>query len=184
MHPPYAGFLFLANKNLPMRIDRPCPNLPDVSLRAEARAQRRNTRSIFANLALAVIVNMGLPWPMVDIASAQPAKPADASAMVPDFQRLDGRWARSDGGYVLELRNIQKDGSVTAGYFNPRPIRVATANLGRKDGKITVFVELRDVNYPGSTYTLQYDAAADRLKGTYFQAVEKQNFAVEFARTR
>jgi hypothetical protein len=49
---------------------------------------------------------------------------------------------------------------------------------------LTVFVELRDVNYPGSTYTLQYDAASDRLMGTYFQAVAKQTFRIEFARGR
>ena len=47
-----------------------------------------------------------------------------------------------------------------------------------------MFVELRDVNYPGSTYTLQYDAASDRLMGTYFQAVAKQTFRIEFARGR
>jgi len=45
-----------------------------------------------------------------------------------------------------------------------------------------VFVELRDVNYPGSTYTLQYDAASDRMKGAYFQAVEKQTYKIEFTR--
>jgi hypothetical protein len=45
-----------------------------------------------------------------------------------------------------------------------------------------VFVELRDVNYPGSKYSLRYDPAADSLKGFYFQAIEKQTFPVEFIR--
>jgi len=39
-------------------------------------------------------------------------------------------------------------------------------------------------NYPGSTYTLQYDPASDRLKGTYFQAVQRQTFDIEFMRAR
>lgn len=101
-----------------------------------------------------------------------------------DFQRLEGKWVRPDGGYILELRNIKKDGSMTAAYFNPRPIRVFRAEASKKEGQITLFVELRDVNYPGSTYRLQYDAATDRLVGTYFQAVERQTFNIQFLRTR
>ena len=97
-------------------------------------------------------------------------------------QRLAGRWLRPDGGYILELGGVKEDGSLKASYFNPRPIKVYRAEHHRKDGKITLFVELRDVNYPGSTYTLQYDPAADRLKGAYFQAVEKQTYQIEFAR--
>src|SRR5690349_10593320 len=40
-----------------------------------------------------------------------------------------------------------------------------------RDGNATkVFVELRDVNYPGSIYTLTYEASSDQLKGIYYQA--------------
>ncbi len=111
---------------------------------------------------------------------------ADTSKSVrkADKQRLIGRWVRPDGGYVLELKGIGKDGSLQAAYFNPRPINVYRAELGRKEGTFTVFVELRDINYPGATYDLQYDPAADRLKGTYFQAVQRQMFEVEFVRTK
>lgn len=101
-----------------------------------------------------------------------------------DLQRLEGRWLRPDGGYVLELRDTRKDGSVTAVYFNPRSINVAKAVLSRTDGKINLFVELRDINYPGSTYNLQYDPKTDQLKGTYFQAIQRQTFDVEFVRVK
>jgi len=47
-----------------------------------------------------------------------------------------------------------------------------------KQGIIKAFVELRDVNYPGSKYNLQYDAGIDRLKGTYFQAVYGETYDV------
>jgi len=113
--------------------------------------------------------------------TADTGKPSPAQT---DFQRLEGKWVRPDGGYILELRNIKKDGSLAAAYYNPRPIKVFRAEAGRKDGKITLFVELRDINYPGSTYTLQYDPASDRLKGTYFQAVQRQTFDIEFMRAR
>jgi len=91
---------------------------------------------------------------------------------------------RHDGGYVLELKDITKDGNLKASYFNPRSINVAKAELQRKDGRITLIVELRDINYPGPIYTLKYDPKGDRLVGTYFQAVERQTFDVEFQRVR
>ncbi len=122
-----------------------------------------------------------------DVADAATTGAADIGKTAPaqtDFKRLEGRWVRPDGGYVLELRNIKKDGSLTAAYYNPRPIKVFRAEAGRKDGRITLFVELRDVNYPGSTYTLQYDPVSDRLMGTYFQAVQRQTFEIEFVRAR
>jgi hypothetical protein len=97
---------------------------------------------------------------------------------------LEGRWIRSDGGYVLELRNIGDDGTLTAAYFNPQPIRVFQAFWTTDKETIALFVELRDVNYPGSKYSLRYDKATDRLHGSYFQAVEQQRYEVEFVRYR
>lgn len=47
-----------------------------------------------------------------------------------------------------------------------------------------VLVQMQDENYPGSTYKLAYDSANDQLRGTYFQAVEKQTFDVFFTRTQ
>jgi hypothetical protein len=49
---------------------------------------------------------------------------------------------------------------------------------------VNVFVELRAPNYPGSTYALTYDSRQDQLKGSYFQAVEQQNFNVFFVRMK
>jgi len=100
------------------------------------------------------------------------------------FQGLEGRWVWPDGGYILELRNTKKDGSVTAAYFNPKPIKVFRAELSHKEGNIHLFVELRDINYPGSNYNLLYDPISDRLKGAYFQAVERRSFDIEFMRAK
>jgi hypothetical protein len=41
---------------------------------------------------------------------------------------------------------------------------------------------LRDVNYPGSTYTLIYEPGSDQLQGVYYQAVEQQRYQVSFVR--
>ena len=101
-----------------------------------------------------------------------------------DPQRLEGRWLRPDGGYILELRDIKKDGSLKAAYFNPERVIVAMAGFENRKGRISLHVELRDVNYPGSLYRLHYDPGTDRLKGTYFQAVERKTFNIEFVRIR
>jgi hypothetical protein len=49
---------------------------------------------------------------------------------------------------------------------------------------VKVFIELRAPNYPGSTYTLTYDPQQDQLQGAYFQAVQQQNFNVNFVRMK
>jgi hypothetical protein len=135
----------------------------------------RKTLGIIICIAAAIIT-------VLYAASAVQAAEAVKSKNV-DLRRLEGRWVRPDGGYILELREIKDDGSLKAYYFNPRPINVAKAEIKSSKGKISLFVELRDVNYPGSLYNLQYDPKTDRLKGTYFQAVEKQTFSIEFARS-
>ena len=101
-----------------------------------------------------------------------------------DSKRLIGQWVRPDGGYIIEIREIGKDGNLKAAYYNPRPINVARAEFSLKDGTLTIYIELRDVNYPGSKYNLKYDPKSDRLTGTYFQAVQGETYDVEFSRSK
>ena len=49
---------------------------------------------------------------------------------------------------------------------------------------VVAYVELRDVNYPGSTYTLAYIPDRDILAGYYYQAVQGQTFEVVFERKK
>ena len=138
--------------------------------------------------ALAVVVVIAV----VVAVSRSPKPPAsptgDAAARTAPDQagpdRLTGRWLRPDGGYVIEIRSAQPNGVLDASYFNPRPIHVSRAEWRRDSGRLQVFIELRDVNYPGSTYTLTYDAGSDRLKGTYFQAVAGETYDVFFVRLK
>jgi uncharacterized protein (DUF2147 family) len=101
----------------------------------------------------------------------------------PDAKKLVGRWQRPDGGYVLEIKAATDDGKLDAAYFNPNPINVSKAGWRISDeGLLIVSVELRDVNYPGATYTLRYDKATDLLAGAYFQPLNNQTYEIEFAR--
>ncbi len=106
------------------------------------------------------------------------------TACAADFQILVGRWQRTDGGYVIDIRRIDAAGKITAGYFNPRPINVSRAQAAMQKEYVKVEVELRDVGYPGSTYTLVYDQPKDRLIGFYYHAVSGQTFDVVFLRQK
>jgi len=105
-------------------------------------------------------------------------------AAAKDYRPLIGRWQRTDGGYVIEIRRVATDGAMEASYFNPRPINVSQAKASAFKEHLKVEVELRDTGYPGSTYTLLYDPDKDALLGFYYQAVQRQNFDVVFVRMR
>jgi hypothetical protein len=109
------------------------------------------------------------------------ARQADPLAL---YQKLQGRWQRGDGGYIIDIRGVDAAGKLTAAYLNPRPINVAKAEASIVGDTLRVFIELRDVNYPGSTYQLTYDPAADHLAGTYYQAALRESYDVEFGRMK
>jgi len=116
-------------------------------------------------------------------ADDQTAKSGNAAADKQQaFANLVGRWKRTDGGYVIDIRRIDADGNMEAGYFNPRPINVSRAEAAWSGGGVEVFIELQVQGYPGSTYTLTYDRPRAVLAGVYFQAVMGQEFEVVFAR--
>jgi len=107
-----------------------------------------------------------------------------AMAVAADFKPLIGRWQRTDGGYVIEIRNVEPNGNMQAGYFNPNPIHVGRAEAATYEDKIKIEIELQDRGYPGSAYTLIYDLDKDVLFGYYFQAAIGQYFDVLFVRVR
>lgn len=101
-----------------------------------------------------------------------------------EYQSLIGIWQRTDGGYVLEVSQVDKDGKAEARYFNPRPINVSHARTSKKENSLKLFVELRDRGYPGSTYTLVYMPKKDALFGYYYHAASGQKFDVLFTRMK
>lgn len=120
--------------------------------------------------------------PVVEAAATPP--PATFAEAKPDWQKLKGKWLRPDGGYIIEIKKLDDNGKMDAAYYNPKPIHVARAEATRNGADIKVFIELRDVNYPGSTYTLTYEPGSDQLKGIYFQAVQQQSYEVVFIRLK
>jgi uncharacterized protein (DUF2147 family) len=132
-------------------------------------------KAVLAILMFAIFITL-------QVISAAMAADAPKPTSQADSKRLIGHWDRPDGGYILEINEILKNGKLKAAYYNPRPINVSRSEFSRKDGSLMVYIELRDVNYPGSKYNLKYDPKSDKLIGTYFQAVMGQTYNVEFVR--
>jgi hypothetical protein len=137
----------------------------------------RNKIKMFIALALLILAGC---QSAVDNANKNTAP--GTKTVTPDPNLLVGEWIRTDGGYRLKIFSATADGKLDAGYFNPSPIHVGQAGWQAKDNHIILTVVLQDINYPGSTYTLQFFPKEDRLVGNYYQAVEKANYGVEFLR--
>ena len=135
-------------------------------------------RSVIVACAVVLFV-----WLLSDSVLAAQEQGELGSRGFSEAKQLEGRWVREDGGYSLVLADIKSDGSLKAFYFNPRQINVHEANWKFEDERLHFYVELRDVNYPGSNYTLMYRAAKDVLWGSYYQAVQKQTMDVFFVRS-
>lgn len=126
-----------------------------------------------------------------DVAPAIPAAAAPTAVQdqvspptVPKsgLDALRGKWSRPDGGYIIDIASVNNNGKLDASYFNPRRINVAKAEASQDGTALRVFIELRDVNYPGSTYNLTYEPDSDSLRGIYYQALQQQQFEVVFVR--
>jgi len=112
------------------------------------------------------------------------AETVPSTAVAVDKGMIAGTWQRTDAPYQLVISGIAEDGTMTAAYLNPNPIKVSKASWVDGKGVISVFVELRDVNYPGSNYTLTYAPDRDMLVGRYFQAVQGVTYDVSFSREK
>jgi hypothetical protein len=170
-----------------------------VEKKHKASKTREAGRKGFIVAAVIAIVSLGLIWVWLNESRRGRGKDSPAlsnspppsqgtnvaggsSTTRPEFQKLAGKWVRPDGGYILQIRGVDNIGIMDAAYFNPDPIHVAKAAAFTEAGTTRVYVELRDVNYPGCTYTLTYDPNSDLLAGDYFQAAIQQHYEVEFIR--
>ena len=134
--------------------------------------------------SLGAVAVMYFVWVFYNPALASQEQNTQESNGFSAAQKLEGRWVRQSGGYVLVLQDIMPDGSLKAFYLNPRNINVHVASWKFEDERLFLYVEMRDVNYPGSNYTLMYRAEMDVLWGSYYQAVQKQTLDVYFVRSR
>ena len=110
--------------------------------------------------------------------------PLPAASSAPAFSVLVGKWTRTQGPYVITINAVDDNGKLDAGYANPKPLPFSRAEATRDGNTLRLFFELRAGGYGGSTYTLNYDAASDSLRGVYDQVVVMQKFDVIFNRAK
>lgn len=119
-------------------------------------------------------------------AAPRPTPDAPAAAeKAPDFQKLLGRWLRTNGPYELLIRSVDDNGKIVAAYINPQgPIHVSKADASKEGSLLKLFIELRDagLGYPGCTYRLTYNPQQDQLQGVYYQAAMRETHDVAFER--
>jgi hypothetical protein len=135
-------------------------------------------------LVLAIFLPVILIIVFVVILIKEPSETDSGNKKVTDKNVLVGEWIRTDADYRIQISKINEEGTLVANYYNPNPINVGKADWEESYGYLKIIIELRDVNYPGSTYTLSYLPDRDILAGDYYQAVEGLTFYVEFARRK
>ncbi len=113
---------------------------------------------------------------------SEPVNPQEQKAF--DRSILISDWIRTDAEYRVTISELLDDGTLKAGYFNPKSINVGKAGWIFSDGAMKIYIELRDENYPGSNYNLVYYPDKDLLAGKYFQAVEGVTYDVGFLRKK
>ncbi len=144
---------------------------------ASRRRSSRSTRWIVIAAVIAVAAAAALWWFRSDHRGGVSTLKSPKSA-----QKLIGSWQRTDAGYVIDIRRVDRNGTVEAVYLNPNPIHVSQARISDDNGSLDLVIELMDVGYPGATYRLSYNAEYDALVGLYHQPTAGQDFEVAFAR--
>ena len=138
-------------------------------------------------LVLGITLAFGFSPPIVNSIAIDYSKvnnATKASIKSVDQKVLLGNRVRTDADYNIKIIEVNKEGKLKAGYFNPKSINVAKATWKKLNGELLIYIELRDVNYPGSNYNLTYYPEKDMLTGKYFQAVTGETYEILFTRVK
>lgn len=152
--------------------------------RQKANRQRKGRRpgAILLVAALFLAAAAGYLFFTPSEKAAAPPTPAGKDFTAQQQEALLGKWRRPDGGYVIQVREIDENGQATVAYYNPNPINVARAMVLTHGTRTGLFVELQDRGYPGATYELEYNGQQDLLAGVYHQPAAGGSFNVIFVR--
>ena len=162
-----------------------------ASPRKKSRQSKRQKKNRLSRVLLVVssIVLFGAVcgyfyYSASDSADEEPPKPVAEIEHDSElyYGRLIGRWRRPDGGYIIDVRDVNRSGRADVDYYNPRPIHVSKAMASQKGSRVSLFVELQDKGYPGATYELEYFSQQNMLAGIYHQPAAGGSFQVFFVR--
>ena len=166
-----------------MKYWKPVPSLLLISFLFLLSCGDKNSKTQDEKNNLTELPEQKDPGESSRIREKQSNEPIMSKTEIP-MDTILGRWLRPDGNYVIQINSFDSENQIDAQYFNPKPINGGSAIWEENYGNLKVIIELQDVNYPGSKYTLNYLPDRDILAGDYYQAVQGLNFYVEFIRNK
>ena len=87
-------------------------------------ADKFNSRRVKDNIMQKKYYKIGIIITILTCAFCFPTAGTAISDETPDFSVIIGEWIRPDGGYIIRVRNIDPEGRIDLGYFNPHEINV------------------------------------------------------------
>ncbi len=105
----------------------------------------------------------------------------------PDKNLLIGEWSQMGTPYFIKITGVLDTGKLDAAFYDPNypvKIEIEKANWTKTGTLLSIYIELQDPEYPGSSFKLNYIPERDVLVGTYFNALTGMVYPMEFNRIK
>jgi hypothetical protein len=99
-----------------------------------------------------------------------------------DRNLIKGVWGRVDAAGEIKITEVLHGGSLKSTFYNPKLIAIEKSIWTNSSGVLRVYILLREDDYPGSSFTLNYVAVRDVLVGVYYDALTQKSYPVTFER--
>ncbi|WP_281322931.1 hypothetical protein [Flavobacterium aestivum] len=101
-----------------------------------------------------------------------------------DKNLIKGLWGRTEGVGEINISEVRDNGLLKATFCNPKSINIEKAVWTNSSDVLRIYILLREDNYPGSSFSLNYIAEKDLLLGVYFDALTNISYTVSFKRVK
>lgn len=105
----------------------------------------------------------------------------------PDKMLLVGEWSERGMPWLIKITDVYDTGKLEVGLYNtysPTPIQVELANWFKLGNLLSIYIEIKDPDYPGSYFKLNYVPERDVLVGTAYNALQNAVYSLEMIRER
>lgn len=97
---------------------------------------------------------------------------------------LKGIWGRTEGPGEINISEVVDNGVLKATFYNPKLINIEKAVWTNSSDVLRIYILLREDNYLGSSFSLNYIAEKDILLGVYFDALTNESYTTSFKRVK
>lgn len=141
-------------------------------------------RSLFVAISLLFLVSCNFKSSQdknTDLALAE-TQSTTQTETDPNKDLLIGEWSASGTPKVIKIANALDNGKLDIKYFDPKDINISKASWLKTGTHLSILIELEDINYPLSSFKLNYLPDRDVLNGDFFDVAQNSTFPVEFVR--